>query len=1608
MALLWHLLLHNMCVYVRTYFLGGFSMKKTKFLAFGLVGMLSLAGALTALSLNSPKEVEPAHAASEELVAELNTTDIAKMSVGATSYTNSYGTWNFEPSISGIPDDKSQLSLALADTGGSGVGGSVWIDTGRENLTRIEVTANGFKILPGDYQVRLFIWRGKKGGSYGEYAYKFVDNMSTTLTTYSLNFSDITEPSVCKGQVIVNFDRLEKKTTIAGVSNIKIYAAPLCDTVTLDRQGGTGGSTSIEAYPDQAMPSITKPTKTGYTFQGYYTGKNGSGTQYYTAAGASSRSWTKGAASTLYAYWTANSYNVTYNAKQPANATYTVSGVPSGKVGYTYDVEFNLPNPTLTGWTFGGWYKDNACTSANRVGDGGAKVKNIVPSGDTNLYALWNPNNYYVEYDANKPSAATGDVINLPSKAQWTYDNEYTLGSKPSLPGWTFGGWYKDAACTQLLGQASTKVNKANLTTTKGATVKVYAKWTANTYTVVYKGNKPTKAPSSYQVTDLPANQTFTYDASATLGTAPKLAGYEFDGWYKESSCTTKVGNAAQVVSKPNLTTTNEGSANLYAKWRFNDAVQAVVDKINNTKTCSYDDLTDVIGIADEAYDALDPIYQAVVDSEGYKHILENAHAADEVGQMIEDLGPAEDTEAWRDAVEAAREAYEDLEDKSFIPTDPIMIILTDDEAAVVVMDLINDIGDPRWTSTSKNLIDTAQAAYDAYLAAGHPAEQIANHATLVQANTDYDNVQEFVNKVNAITDNPFEYTLECKALIDEARRYFEEDLSEYQQLLATTDASVYYNLLVNYENAWHAMYLIDEIGDMENSEEFHQRIEDARAAVDALDDTSEMPLMNDELLKELTDKEAAWEVIDLINNIYPMVYGEECEKAMEDARNAYEDLTADQKPLVINLDMLVKAEEDYAAVEAVVQEVADLGAIRYDDESLDKIEHARESYENLTDDQKNLYPDFSLEDIVDYETAYVALDKIYHIGDVSYTSESEGLIEEARTFYDNLTDEQKELINPLDYEVLTVSETKYGTLKRNADIFVILMLIFVCLAILGAGFMIFLLIKRRKKKDDDDENNNGSLKKEPVKAMSLGGLSLGIILVSHYLDASYIALYVLAGIAVLSWLAVLTLFLLKKNGKILKAKQAEEEEESVTITDENGNIFQIRYIKSFSAKIIQANEESKKYYEELKNEVLSYKNTNSRISWHYDAINAGREYVVKFAVRGKTLALYLPLNADDYADSKYKVEKVESKKYSDTPCLYRIKNDRRCGYAKELLAVIAEKLGLEKGEEQHEKYVQPYEENKPLIARGLIKEHKVQLNKPVEPEVLEKSVNADGDEIITTKDSSGNIFQIRFIKSFLAKLSQASEEVKNYYNEIKNHALSYKKANSRVSWHYDSINVGKEQVLKFAIRGKTLCVYYALDVEKVDEKYKVEKVESKKYSEVPCLYRIKNDRRCEYAKELIDILMNKLHIEKGEEAKEDYSLPYEETKVLLAKGLIKEVKTKVGNGLFHESISVSEADERMSDEDAESNISDDLGSKKHEGKKGIINIDTIGENFNDGDVVDIEALWEKKLIPSNVGYVKVLARGKLNKKLHLDLQDYSIQAVKMVLLEGGTVKKAK
>lgn len=102
------------------------------------------------------------------------------------------------------------------------------------------------------------------------------------------------------------------------------------------------------------------------------------------------------------------------------------------------------------------------------------------------------------------------------------------------------------------------------------------------------------------------------------------------------------------------------------------------------------------------------------------------------------------------------------------------------------------------------------------------------------------------------------------------------------------------------------------------------------------------------------------------------------------------------------------------------------------------------------------------------------------------------------------------------------------------------------------------------------------------------------------------------------------------------------------------------------------------------------------------------------------------------------------------------------------------------------------------------------------------------------------------------------------------------------------------------------------------------------------------------------------------------------------------------------EHIDAEEADAMISDTVAYKQVNYESGAGH--GKQGIINIGLIDERFEAGDVITLAVLKQKGLIPKNVGRMKVLADGILNKPLTIKAESYSVQAIKMIELTGGTV----
>ena len=178
----------------------------------------------------------------------------------------------------------------------------------------------------------------------------------------------------------VNYAAGATYSTNAAITLYAIWQANTF-TVTYNANGGSGApGKQTKTYGVNLTLSSTKPTRTGYSFQGWGTSASTSTVSY--AAGAS---YTSNQSITLYAVWKANTYTVTYNANggsgAPANQTKT----------YGVTLELSKTVPTRTNYTFKGW-GTSASTTTVSYAAGGSYTSNKAIT----LYAVW-------ELNYNKP-----------------------------------------------------------------------------------------------------------------------------------------------------------------------------------------------------------------------------------------------------------------------------------------------------------------------------------------------------------------------------------------------------------------------------------------------------------------------------------------------------------------------------------------------------------------------------------------------------------------------------------------------------------------------------------------------------------------------------------------------------------------------------------------------------------------------------------------------------------------------------------------------------------------------------------------------------------------------------------------------------------------------------------------------------------------------------------------------------------------------------------------------------------------------------------------------------------------------------------------------------
>ncbi len=181
----------------------------------------------------------------------------------------------------------------------------------------------------------------------------------------------------------------------------------------------------------------------------------------------------------------------------------------------------------------------------------------------------------------------------------------------------------------------------------------------------------------------------------------------------------------------------------------------------------------------------------------------------------------------------------------------------------------------------------------------------------------------------------------------------------------------------------------------------------------------------------------------------------------------------------------------------------------------------------------------------------------------------------------------------------------------------------------------------------------------------------------------------------------------------------------------------------------------------------------------------------------------------------------------------------------------------------------------------------------------LEKDTDdsGDGEDLYFGEEGVDFSNMMKFNRSFIARIIQGTDQQKNFYGAVKQALLSYKKVNSNIAWGAERFNKGRETIARFKIRGKTLCLYLALDPNeyKVSVYHHLDASENKSMSGTPMMVKIKSPLGVKKAIRLIDEMLEARDGIKRDLLERDYAAmyPYETIEELIEEGLVKDVRKK-------------------------------------------------------------------------------------------------------------------
>lgn len=437
------------------------------------------------------------------------------------------------------------------------------------------------------------------------------------------------------------------------------------------------------------------------------------------------------------------------------------------------------------------------------------------------------------------------------------------------------------------------------------------------------------------------------------------------------------------------------------------DATQASGDMI--------DELYEIIGcLSDEQRDE--------VTQERINKLLEKE--VEYVVALIDDLPTMDTSEEAKEQLDNVISRYESLSNnqKAIVPA-PKLEALNNAKVEYVEA-LIDSLGEPEYTEEYSDELDAVwDEFYDLSDEQQAKVEEDGKLAVLEAKENKYYalGVEELIYAIGEVTATP-----QSKTKIKNARDAYEALLADAKEVVDPAKLAV-----LEAAEAQYVELLIDLIPTpVKHDEASSKAIAKAYSEYQELN-ASVQEIVADEKKTKLFNADKTYQALgveDIINALFPVDGTNAMKIKIGNAENALNRLPEDVKALV---SAEAKAKLNEAKSSYVEARIENIGDVDYTKESKEKIDAARQAYEEL---ENALKPNVdNLAKLTEAESTYTVAGEIVElietIGSVSYP-ESEAKINEVKTKYDALTDSQKKAV--INVEKLTQAQAEFNVLKKK------------------------------------------------------------------------------------------------------------------------------------------------------------------------------------------------------------------------------------------------------------------------------------------------------------------------------------------------------------------------------------------------------------------------------------------------------------------------------------------------------------------------------------------------------------------------------------------------